>query len=374
MRGVRLKRARLIGFRNHDEWEESFSPDLTVLVGENAVGKTNVLEAIEVAATGGSFRRFSWEDLVLQGRNGARVELEGTRDGVPFIVTLEISAEGRREHRFDGKKTSAPIVSRKIPTVSFVPEDLFLTKGSSEERRAAIDRIGGRLSPAYTKVRAEYARIIRQRNRLLRMEGTPDILEPWNIRMVEVGAALVTQRARLLKRMEPKIHEAHARIGAEETLEIGLENSWGEKETLIPSEAFASNRETVAEALREALMASGEKERARGMTIVGPHRDDIVFQLDGRPAREFASQGQHRTLALCWKIAEVFVVEHVTGLQPTLLLDDVMSELDARRREALAREVIGRAQAIVTTANIDYLDTGTLARARVTQVDRGVGP
>ena len=357
----------LEGFRNHERWTTVVGPGLTVLVGSNAAGKTNVLEAIAVAVSGRSFRPYSWPDLVREGEPAARVFIKGVREGVPFTVTLSLTREGTREHKLDGQVTQAALLGRRVPTVSFVPEDLSLSKGTAEERRGALDRIGERLSAGYARVKREYGRVLKQRNSLLRRGGPLSHLDPWNERLSAVGAALVIQRARLLVRMGPELQKAQGVLGGGERLEMSVSASWSER-PMDAGEVVSLGRDGVASAIRMTIDKESEEERRRGFSLVGPHKDDVMFLLEERDARTFSSQGQHRTLALAWKAAEVGVVRHVTGYQPVLLLDDVMSELDEDRRQALSREVMGKAQAIVTTTNLDYFTEEILSTAVVARV------
>lgn len=362
-----LTGVELEGFRNHERWTTVVGSGLTILVGRNAAGKTNALEAIAVTTSGRSFRPYSWPDLVREGEAAARVVIRGVREGVPFTVTLTLSREGTREYKLDGQTTQAALLGRKIPTVSFVPEDLSLSKGAAEERRGALDRIGERLSAGYARVRREYGRVLKQRNSLLRSGGSLSHLDPWSERLSAVGAALVIQRARLLVRMEPELEKAQRALGRGEHFEMGISASWSER-PMAAGEVISLGREGVSSAIRVTADKESEEERSRGFSLVGPHKDDITFLLEGRDARTFSSQGQHRTLALAWKAAEVTVVRHVTGYQPILLLDDVMSELDEDRRQALSREVMGKAQAIVTTTNLDYFAEEVLSTAVVARV------
>jgi len=338
---------------------------LTVLVGRNAAGKTNVLEAIMVTTTGGSFRTFAWGDLVQRGQEDALVSVSAERSGVPVELTLRVERSGSRDFSVNGRRRRRMSdVTDKIPVVSFVPEDLGMSKGPAEARRAQIDALGDRLSPAYSAIRIEYGRLVRQRNALLRQSAADSQLEPWDEMVAQVGAALTTHRARLLSRIEVPTREAYERVSRGEELGMRYKASWAD-EVLGAAEVAALSKEEIAEATRRALRERRTHERDRGTTLAGPHRDDIALAIDGAAVRAFASQGQHRTVALAWKMAEVAVVGEVSGVQPLLLLDDVMSELDEERREALAASVLSASQAVVTTTNLAYFTEEMLEAARV---------
>lgn len=371
MTGLRTLSVGLVCFRNHREWHSELGEGLTVLVGRNAAGKTNILEGIMVAATGASFRSFSWEDLVMQGQERALVRLEARRDGVPLEIELGIEKNATRTYRVNGRTRKAlwDAVGR-IPVVAFVPEDLLMSKGPGEARRAPLDALGDRLSKAYAAIRTEYARLVRQRNVLLRQGATDGDLDPWDDMVANVGASLTWHRVRLLARLQKTALDAYATVSGGETLQIAYLASWS-AEPLEIDELASVEREVIQRTVAEGLRRVRSKERDRGVTLVGPHRDDVLISIDGRPSRAFASQGQHRTLALAWKMAEVAVVEQVSGVRPLLLLDDVMSEFDETRREALSRYVMGGSQTIMTTTNLTYFSEGLLSDASVVKVGNG---
>ncbi|MDF1542047.1 MAG: DNA replication/repair protein RecF [Anaerosomatales bacterium] len=372
MEGLRVSSVSLSRFRNHREWSSELDPGLTVLVGRNAAGKTNILEAIMVTATGTSFRSFVWEDLVMRGEQEVRVSIMSSRGGTPTEIDLRITDQGVREHSVNGtrKRKMAEIVGR-IPLVSFVPEDLSMSKGSSEKRRAPLDALGDRLSSAYSALRVEYARLVRQRNALLRQRAAVRDLEPWDDMLASVGSSLTMHRLRLLARMKAPAIAAYERVSGGETLGVGYLASWIDGSAAGIDEIAGMSREEIEDAIGQSLRGGLERERDRGMTLSGPHRDDVVLSIGGHPARAYASQGQHRTVALAWKMAEVDVVHEVTGVRPLLLLDDVMSELDSRRRAELSSYVLEGSQSILTTTNLSYFTDDMLGAATVVELGRG---
>ncbi len=342
-----------------------------MLVGPNAAGKTNVLEAVMIAVTGGSFRSFVWEDLVQTGQDEALVVVGALRDETPVEIALRVERTGSREYSVNGRRRRRlSDVTGRIPVVSFVPEDLGMSKGPAEARRAQIDALGDRLSAAYSAIRLEYGRLVRQRNALLRQGAADTQLDPWDEMVAQVGAALTVHRARLLARVEGPMRTAYWRVSGGEELAVGYKASWA-GETLQPDEMAALDKQEIAGATERSLHERRARERERGITLAGPHRDDISLTIGDAAARPFASQGQHRTVALAWKMAEVAVVGEVSRVQPLLLLDDVMSELDEGRREALATSVLAASQAIVTTTNLTYFTGEMLEAARVVRIGDG---
>ncbi len=341
---------------------------MTILVGPNAIGKSNLLEAVTLVSSATSFRQFSWPDVVKEGEALARVRLDAERGLVPVRLGLDVESSGRKSFFVDGtKKRKASDVAGRVPVVTFVPDDLQLAKGSGEVRRHALDVLGSQLSPAYGTLRSEYGKIVRQRTALLKQgEARRDTVE-WDEVLARTGASFFIHRARLASRIEEAIVPFYETLSVGERVEMRFETSWG-GETRPPREWAAASRDEVEWLMREALERVSRKERARGVTLVGPHRDDLVLLIEGLSARGFASQGQQRSLALAWKMAEAEVVGAVLGCTPVLLLDDVMSELDEKRRAALQEFVESGPQALLTTTNLAYFAPEMLEEAEIVEV------
>lgn len=364
-----IGRIELVDFRNYARWELSPGDELTVLVGRNATGKTNAIEAIQLLTAARSFRRPRWEDLVRWGAAATRISLWGDEESRPFEVSLAVSAEGERTYRVNGQvKRRLSDVAGLVPSVTFTPEDLGLVKGASDRRRAAIDDLGEQLSAAYAVVRRDYGRTVRHRNVLLREPATRAAeLAPWDEQLVTLGTKLLVSRVRLLRRIAGHTTEAYGELSAGEALEIDYADTIGLGPGTLGRDLSA---EEVAAAMGASLDARRADERARQVSLVGPHRDDVVFSIDRRDARTFGSQGQQRTIALAWKLSEVRVVEDVASRRPVLLLDDVMSELDESRRRALTDVVRRDVQTFVTTTNLGYFEADMLGAATVVELAR----
>lgn len=356
----------LEGFRNYERYELRPHPALTVLVGPNAVGKTNLIEALQLVTAASSFRRPRWEDVVSWGAPRAVVTLEAHEGERRLDVSLEVEADGAHAFHVNGqqKRRTGDVIGR-FPSVVFTPDDLALVKGSADRRRAAIDDLGVQLSSAYASLRRDFTRAVRQRNTLLKDEPRAAEISAWDEQIGSLGARFVTHRLRLLARVMREAGRHYADMASGETLgwvyedRCGLPRGAGED---LPEQGVVEG------CIRAELLRRAGEERRRAVTLVGPHRDDIVFLIGGRDARAFASQGQQRTAALAWKLAEVDVVEEVARSRPMLLLDDVMSELDAGRRAALSETVIGRTQTFVTTTNLSYFDSTLLADAAIVEL------
>ncbi|MBN2247149.1 MAG: DNA replication/repair protein RecF [Coriobacteriia bacterium] len=364
-----ITRIELKDFRNIESWELEPQRALTVLVGQNAAGKTNTIEALQVLCTGESFRRPRWADLVRWDAPFTHIAMSVEGELPTVDVSLAIDSGGQRSWRVGGiQKRRASEAVRFAPVVAFTPDDLSMVKGPAEHRRATLDSLGEQLSVVYGVLRRDYARVVRQRNSLLRDGSSRASLEPWDIQLIALGARLYTHRRRLLKKVAEEMRPVYAELSGGEALDVELADRCGIGNLGIDQDI---DQQAVGHSLGEYLASRSRDECERGVTLVGPHRDDVVFTIEGRAARSFASQGQQRTIALAWKLAEVGVVTSVLSKAPILLLDDVMSELDSTRRAALTDLIQKDIQTFVTTTNTGYFDPELLSSALVVPV--GVG-
>lgn len=349
-------------YRSFEDLDLSFAPGTTVLVGRNAVGKTNLVEAVQLLTAGQSFRRPSPSELVREGAASCCLGLKIEGEGRLLDMGLEAS-DGKRSFSRNGKKVAAAGVRGELPSVLFCPDHLDMVKRSASVRRAALDDFGIQLSAQYAKLASAYERTVAQRNSLLKEYPVPEgILGVWDEALASAGAALAMHRAALLGRIRSHFAEVYARIAPRERADVAYRPSIGE---------LGSSREETEEIMLAALATARTDELRRGLTLVGPHRDEVSFSIDGRAARDFGSQGQQRSLVLAWKIAEVEVTRDILGISPILLLDDVMSELDAERREAIMVFIEGGIQTVITTTNLGYFSDSVLDAAKVVRVDAG---
>lgn len=359
-----IESIHLRGFRNYTDREITLSPGLNVLVGSNAVGKTNILEAIQLVAAGRSFRRPKWNEVVAWGEDTGRVSAIFSEDSRKTEVQIDFTDGATRTFRVNGViKRKVSDATGIIPVVVFTPNDLDLSQGPTEIRRLEVDDLGEQLSKTYGSVRRDYGKAVRHRNVLLREWQASDAdLEPWDVQIASLGSKLLFHRRRLLLRIAERATVAYQELSQEEELGIQYSDRCGLKTTRLTDEMDILQAE---KSIIQTLEERRAEERSRKMTLVGPHRDEITFLLDGKDARIFASQGQQRTIALAWKLAEVDVVEDVAKREPVLLLDDVMSELDENRRRALTGLVQRNIQTFVTTTDTAHFDPVLLAEALV---------
>jgi DNA replication and repair protein RecF len=354
---LRITRLHLDNFRSYSSFDVEPGEKITIIVGPNAVGKTNIIEAIQLLTSASSFRNPAWGECVRWGADHASLVLQTEGTVRKRETRLVISSAGKREYSVNGtSKRKVSEVAGVLPCVVFTPDDLRIVKDSAERRRAAIDGVGDQLSHAYLALRGEYERTVRQRNAALK-DGSPDeaVIHALTERLTDRGVAFSGHRKRLFSRLSSRITEVYSELSPGEHLEAAYESSWAKRGV----------EESSSTAFKEALLLSRAEERARGATLVGPHRDEVLFTIDGKDSRLYASQGQQRTIALAWKLAEVSVITDVGGQPPTLLLDDVMSELDGARRHALASFVGEAAQTFVTTTNIGYFEQSMIDRAKL---------
>jgi len=358
--GLTITRITVRDFRNYESFELEPDPFLTILVGPNAVGKTNLVEAIELLTEADSFRKPTWSDTVRIGSQKATLSLEAEGEGRKLSVELDIPSKGSRKYSVNGKvRRSVLRVAGIIPAVVFTPDDLRLVKDSAERRRSTLDALGSQLSPSYHQLKTEYDRVLRQRNSVLK-EPVIDtqILEPLTHQLIDKGSALSLHRRRLFDRLREAMKQIYAGLVEGDHLDVEYQPAWY-RDGIAPADADP------LEAITLHIEAKKTAEVARRSSLAGPHRDEIVFSVSNKEARAFASQGQQRTIALAWKLAEVTVINDIASQKPVLLLDDVMSELDEKRRHALASFVGSAAQTVVTTTNIGYFEDSLLERAKV---------
>ena len=371
-----LKQLHLRAFRNYLEQEIEFTAQKTILVGQNAQGKSNLLEAVELLATLKSHRTFRDRELILEGAANGQIHAIIERQYSIAELDILLRRNGRRNLQVNATTARRQVdFLGIINAIEFSCLDLELVRGAPECRRQWLDTLLVQLEPVYAHILGQYQHILKQRNSLLkslRKQQEVDTpldsqealsLELWDQQLIEMGARVARRRARCLARLTPLATEWHARIsGGKEELTL----------TYHPSVTWESDEVT---AVQQALAAKLQQRRLAelhlGATVVGPHRDEISLMIDGTPAKTYGSQGQQRTLVLALKLTELSLVETVVGEPPLLLLDDVLAELDLERQSQLLNAVEDRFQTLITTTHLNRFDDQWRQSAQILQVKQG---
>lgn len=336
---MELRRLWLTDFRGYDEADVSFDAGLTAVVGPNGHGKTNLLEAIAYLATLGSFRGAPIEALIRAGTDRAVIRAEGEREGRSLLLEAEVVAGGRNRAQLNRQplRRARDLLGALRVTV-FSPDDLALVKGGPGERRTYLDTTLVALHPRHDQARTDLDRILRQRGALLKGAGgrlnaeVELTLDVFDAKLVEAGEALARSRQELVDELGPVLASAYGEVAGDATVVVArYDPPW------------------MASGLAAALVAARRDDLRRGVSTVGPHRDDVELSLGDLPARTHASQGEQRSLALALRLAAHEVVTRRTDTPPVLLLDDVFSELDPDRSDALLR-TLPAGQTVLSTA------------------------
>jgi DNA replication and repair protein RecF len=388
----------LTNFRNFIRLEMEFPPGATVVVGPNAQGKTSLLEAIDFLVDGESARAGSDRELVnflaLRQPGGfARIVAEFRRADHPQRLEMRLvteAAQGEAEPRLqkeilvNGVRRRASELAGLWNAVLFLPDDLRIVEGPPAERRRFLDRTIGQADPAYARAQAEYGRVLTQRNALLRQwrdrPGDPRQLEPWDSQLIELAVQLTRGRAAALadvERLAAPVHDALT--GGREQLRLSYQPSGlgGDRngQLTLPLEGAvdwsAVSAATVAEEMRRALDRTRRDEVERGLTLVGPHRDDFRFLADGVDLRPYGSRGQNRTTMISARLAQGEWLHARTGDWPILLLDETLAELDEARRQEVLTRIGLYPQAVLTAADAGLFPAAFLRAANVMELRSG---
>jgi DNA replication and repair protein RecF len=349
----------LLDFRSYQQVEVQLAPGVTAFVGPNGQGKTNLVEAIHYTATLGSHRVANDAPLVRMGAQRAIVRTEIRSDHErDLVVELEINPGRANRARVNRSPVPRPReVLGLLRTVLFAPEDLALVKGDPSERRRFLDELLTLRSPRMAGVRQDYDRVLKQRNSLLRSasmarrqnrsggaaEGQLRTLEVWDSHLARAGSELLATRLELLESLRPLVSSGYDAVAR------GKGNARLEYKSSVPLEPGVTSREQLAEVLLAAVAEKRSDELERGVSLVGPHRDDLVLGLGDLPAKGYASHGESWSFALALRLAS-YELLRADGGEPVLILDDVFAELDTQRRDRLAELVAPAEQVLVTAA------------------------
>jgi len=355
---VIVEHLSLVDFRNYAEAELDLRPGTNLLVGRNGQGKTNLAEAVAYLATLGSHRVTSDAPLVRDGEDAAFVRARLAHGSRTVTLELQINKQGSNKARVSGNPVRANELPRYAQAVLFAPEDLQIVRGDPSARRRFADQLLVQRTPRMASIIADYDRTLKQRTTLLKSARARGMkieqlttLEVWDDKLIALGSQIIDARVRLARDLEDPLARAYAAIAGEDhepgvawALSIGGTD---------PEEDEASEiavGDTPAQ-FRAALLAKRAQELERGLTLVGPHRDDLVLRLRGLPVKGYASHGEGWSIVLSLRLASAELLRQESpGGDPILILDDVFAELDAARRARLADVVADYEQVIVTAA------------------------
>ena len=353
-----FKKLSLYKFRNHLDEAIYLNEAITILYGPNASGKTNTVEALQLLTAGMSFRKPSPNELININSDMSRIGgiLEG--DGRILETQLDITSN-KKIFSKNGKKCASYEMAQFLPSILFCPDDLTFIKGSSTQRRKDLDSFASQVSPGYGELLRAYTKAIEQRNRLLKDQYVDvNLLSAWDEYIAAHGAALVIARRNLIARLALKTSEIYRDISGGEALVCSYMPNGIES-------CHNSSKEEISQLLLEQLQCNRSDDMRLRHTTVGPHRDDIRFDVSDMDSKLYCSQGQQRSIVLAWKMAQVFVCEDILDQKPLLLLDDVMSELDEGRRSAILQFIQDDIQTVITTTNLSYFNEEILNTAKV---------
>jgi DNA replication and repair protein RecF len=355
---MRLERLEVVDFRNHDAAGVELPAGVSVLAGPNGVGKTNLLEAVGYLATLGSHRVGQDAALIREGAASAVVRAAVLRAGRRLLVDVELRPGSGVRGRVNGAAVPrARDLLGVVRATVFAPEDLGLIRGDPEERRRFLDVLATQRLPRYHGSRQDYDRVLRQRNTLLRSAGGRlpasglATLEVWDEKLASAGAEIWFERLRLLAALTPRVELAYQRLaGRDDPVDVAYVSSVAGVGGPDPDPA------KLAQALRERLVADRSREVERGLTLSGPHRDDLALAVRGLPARTHASHGEAWSLALALRLGSHRLLAE-EGEEPVLLMDDVFAELDRQRRDRVAEAALAAEQTMITAAVAEELPT-----------------
>lgn len=364
---MKLRSIVLKNFRNYDHLKLQFDEKLNVIVGDNAQGKTNLLEAIYVSGFGKSFRTNKESELVEFTQGFGSVKIEFERDnGLKETIEYRIQSNNQKKFLINGVNiTKISELLGRINLILFYPDDLKLIKDSPAERRRFLNRELSHISHVYCLDIIEYNRVLLQRNELLKkIKYTPefkDMIEVWDEQLSDKGARLIMKRMNFAESLNSVAGNIHNRItDGKEHLKVSYLTSVKNRE----------NYDTIKSELLVQLSKNLEVDLKRGFTSVGPHRDDLDISVNDINIKSFGSQGQQRTAALSLKLSEIEIIKNEVGESPILLLDDVMSELDHNRQRDLIY-AFKDVQTIITTTDISNLLDDYINDSKMIKIESG---
>jgi DNA replication and repair protein RecF len=376
-----LKLLHLRQFRNYADQKVVFEAPKTILLGNNAQGKSNLLEAVELLSTLKSHRVSRDRDLIFYPQPTAQITASLKRDLGTLDLGITLRSQGGRTVCLNGESLRRHLDFLSVlNVVQFSSLDLELVRGSPEYRRHWLDRLLVQLEPIYAYILQQYNQVLRQRNALLKQikqnSETGEIhhkqeeLELWDVQLAVAGTRVIRRRDRVLERLVPLAKVWHKSIsGNTELLDIIYQPNVNLD---LPNYSLSTTPpEKIQQAFFDKITTRAIAETKQGISLVGPHRDDVIFSINQTPARSYGSSGQQRTLVLALKLAELQLIEEVVREPPLLLLDDVLAELDLQRQNQLLDAIQDRFQTLITTTHLGAFDAQWLKHTQILNVKAG---
>lgn len=367
---MRLSEISLQRYRNYDSLTLTFPKTLNIFLGENAQGKTNLLESIYVLAMTRSHRTSNEKELIHWDSDSAKVSgvIEKKAGTVPLELIVSNKGRKTKVNHIEQKRLSSYI--GQLNVILFAPEDLSLVKGAPQNRRKFIDMELGQVNPIYLYDLVQYQSVLKQRNQYLKQladKKQSDIiyLDILTEQLADFGSKVLFARLEFIKKLEYWANLLHKKISHEKE-ELLIEYS-----SSIPIDKEMFSQAGIQKQLLQSLLDNRKRELFKVNTFLGPHRDDLVFKVNGQNVQTYGSQGQQRTTALSVKLAEIDLMFAETGEYPVLLLDDVMSELDNERQLHLLETIEGKVQTFLTTTSLDHLNNKLTVEPDIFYVQQG---
>lgn len=370
---LRLKDLYLQSFRNYHSLSLHDLQSLNIFIGQNAVGKTSIIEAIQLTTALKSFRTSRAQQFIQHGNTQAEIKADFFNQTRNLTMRLLIE-EGKRHYFLNSKAKRIQDLKGLVPSVIFSPDDLSLIKGSNSLRLQTIDDIGTQLSKNFYMVKKDYSKLIRQKNKALKENQSDSILDSLDEVIVKVGVQYLSHRIYVINYILQFLKPYYEEISSSaEHVSISYIYSWDKDNeeqilSLNTDSPLSFEKELVQKQFFEALVHTREQERLRERCLIGPHADHLFFLLNNKNATHFASQGQQRTIVLAFKLSELSLLQHILHQKPLLLLDDVMSELDKLRREQFLSFINDDIQTFITTTNSGYFSDKILDSAKLYQL------
>ncbi|MFK4567504.1 DNA replication/repair protein RecF [Enterococcus sp. UD-01] len=367
---MRLNKIEVQHYRNYEQLTLDFPKTLNIFLGENAQGKTNLLESIYVLAMTRSHRTSNEKELIRWDAEAAKISgvIEKKSGTVPLEILISNKGRKTKVNHIEQKRLSSYI--GQLNVILFAPEDLSLVKGSPQLRRKFIDMELGQVNPIYLYDLVQYQSVLKQRNQYLKQlaekKQTDTIyLDILTEQLAEFGSKVLYARLAFIKKLEYWANVLHKKISHEKE-ELAIEYF-----SSIPLNKAEFSLEEIHKQLLQSLLDSRKRELFKANTFLGPHRDDLIFNVNGQNVQTYGSQGQQRTTALSVKLAEIDLMYSETGEYPVLLLDDVMSELDNERQLHLLETIEGKVQTFLTTTSLDHLTNKLTVEPDIFNVHQG---